>query len=107
MWICDLRNPRTLYSNVTALAILDHLCKPSGGLHELDMVLLTIQMSQYYKGMLDIPKYIFLLKDAQRKADRAHLPLTDQTLTNLTSTCRKPFAQPRDSTTSEERAAFG
>jgi hypothetical protein len=50
------------------------------------MVLLTIQMSKYYKGTLDIPKYIFLLKNAQCKAARAHLPVTDQTLTVLAST---------------------
>jgi hypothetical protein len=50
------------------------------------MVLLTIQMSQYYKGMPDIPKYIFLLEDAYCKAARAHLPITSQTLTVLAST---------------------
>jgi hypothetical protein len=50
------------------------------------MVLLTIQMSQYYEGTPDIPKYIFLLEDAQRKAARARLPVTNQTLTVLAST---------------------
>jgi hypothetical protein len=85
-WICDLRNPETFYSNVTALAIFNHLCKRSGGLHALDMVLLTIQMSQYYQGTPDIPEYIFLLEDAQCKAARACLPITYQTLTILAST---------------------
>jgi hypothetical protein len=50
------------------------------------MVSLTVQMSQYYKGTPDIPKYIFLLEDAQRKAARACLPVTDQILTILAST---------------------
>jgi hypothetical protein len=50
------------------------------------MVLLTIQMSQYYEGTLDIPEYIFLLEDAQRKASRAWLPITNHTLTVLAST---------------------
>jgi hypothetical protein len=86
MWICDLCNPETFYSNVTALTIFDHLCKHSGGLHALDMVSLTIQMSQYYEGMPDIPEYIFLLEDAQRKAARACLPVTNQNLTILAST---------------------
>ncbi len=45
-WICNLCNPETFYSNVTALAIFNHLCKHSGGPHVLDMVLLTIQMSK-------------------------------------------------------------
>ena len=62
-------------------ALFDHLCTHSSGLHALVMVLLTIQMSHYYEGMPDIPKYIFLLEDAQRKAARAHLPITNQTLT--------------------------
>jgi hypothetical protein len=85
-WICNLCNPKTFYSNVTALEIFNHLCKHSGGLHALDMILLTIQMSKYYDGTPDIPEYIFLLKDAQRKAARARLPVTDQTLTILAST---------------------
>jgi hypothetical protein len=67
MWICDLRDPKTFYSNVTALVIFNHLCKHFGGLHVLDMVLLTTQMNQYYKGMTDIPEYIFTLEDAQQK----------------------------------------
>jgi hypothetical protein len=49
------------------------------------MVLLTIQISQYYEGMPDIPKYIFLLEDTQLKAARACLPVTNQTLTVLAS----------------------
>jgi hypothetical protein len=85
-WICSLRDPKTFYSNVTALAIFNHLCKRSDGLHALEIVLLTIQMSQYYKGASDIPEYIFLLEDAQRKAARACLPITNQTLTVLAST---------------------
>ena len=67
MWIHNLCNPETFYSNITALAIFDHLHKHSGGLHTLDMVLLTIQMSQYYKGTPDIPEYIFLLEDANAR----------------------------------------
>jgi hypothetical protein len=86
MWICNLYNLERFYSNVTALAIFHHLCKRSGGLHSLDMVSLTIQMSQYYEGMPDIPEYIFLLEDAQRKTARACLPVTNQTLTILAST---------------------
>jgi hypothetical protein len=50
------------------------------------MVLLTIQMSQYYEGMLNIPEYIFPLEDAQSKAARACLPVTNQNLTVLAST---------------------
>jgi hypothetical protein len=86
MWICDLCVPEMFYSNVTALAIFNHLCERSGSLHVLDMVSLTIQMSQYYEGTPDIPKYIFQLEDAQHKAARACLPVTNQTLTVLAST---------------------
>jgi hypothetical protein len=85
-WICNLHDLEMFYSNVTALILFDHLCKCSGGLHALDMVLLTIQMSQYYEGTPDFPKYIFLLEDAQRKAARTRLPVINQTLTVLAST---------------------
>ena len=76
-WICDLRDPETFYSNVTALALLNHLRDRSGSLHALDMVSLSIQMNQYYEGTPIIPEYIQLLEDAQRKAARAGLPVTD------------------------------
>jgi hypothetical protein len=56
-WICNLRDPKTFYFNVTALTLFDHFHKHSGGLHALNMVLLTIQMSQYYKDKLNIPEY--------------------------------------------------
>jgi hypothetical protein len=85
-WIYNLCNPEMFYSNVTALAIFNHLWEHSSGLHALDMVLLTIQMSQYYEGTPDIPKYIFLLEDAQCKAARACLPIINHTLTVLAST---------------------
>jgi hypothetical protein len=85
-WICDLRDPKTFYSNVTALKLLNQLCDRSGGLHALDMVSLTIQMSQYYEGTPIIPEYIQLLKAAQHKAARAGLPVTNQTLIILAST---------------------
>jgi hypothetical protein len=84
-WICNLCNPKTFYSNITDLAIFNHLCKHSGSLHVLDMVSLTIQMSHYYEGTLDILKYIFLLEDTQCKAARACLPITNHTLTVLAS----------------------
>jgi hypothetical protein len=86
-WIRNLRDPQTFYSNIIALAIFHQLCKRSGSLQSLDMVLLTIQMSQYYAGTPDVPKYIFLLEDSQQhKAARACLPITNQTLTVLAST---------------------
>jgi hypothetical protein len=85
-WICELCNPEMVYYNITALDIFNHLREHSGGLHALDMVLLTIEMSKYYKGMPDIPEYIFLLKDAQRNAASACLPITNQTLAVLAST---------------------
>ena len=85
-WIRDLRDPETFYSNVTALALLNHLRDRSGGLHALDFVNLTVQMSQFYEGSPTIPEYIQLLEDAQRKAARAGLPVTDQFLVTHAST---------------------
>ena len=49
-WIRDLHDPETFYANVTALELLNHLCAHLGSLHALDMVLLTIQMIQFYEG---------------------------------------------------------
>ncbi len=55
-WIRDMRDPETFYSNVTALALLNHLRNRSGSLHALDMVSLSIQMNQYYEGTPIIPE---------------------------------------------------
>jgi hypothetical protein len=85
-WICNLCDTKTFYSNITALTLFGYLCKHSSGLHMLDMVSFTIQMSQYYKGMPDISEYIFLLGDVQCKAARVRLLVANQTLTVLAST---------------------
>ena len=85
-WVCDLRDPEMFYSNITALALPDHIHTHLGSLHALDIVELTIQMSQYYVGTPNIPKYIQMLKDAQRKAEQSGLTVTDQTLTALATT---------------------
>ncbi len=82
MWVLRISS---LYSDVTALPLLNHLRDSSGGLHSLDMVSLSIQMNQYYEGTPIIPEYIQLLEDAQRKAARAGLPVTDQSLVMLAS----------------------
>ena len=49
------------------------------------MITLTLQMSKYYKGTPDVPEYIQMLEDAQRKAAQMGLPVTDQTLLVLAS----------------------
>jgi hypothetical protein len=50
------------------------------------MVPLTIQMSQYHEGTVDILEYMLLLEDVQRRTPRACLPVAHQTLTVLAST---------------------
>ncbi len=66
-WIRDLRDPETFYSNITALMLLNHLLDRLGGLHALDMVSLTIQMSQYYEGTPIIPELGAALENSLRK----------------------------------------
>ena len=85
-WIYDLFDPETFYSNVTALALLDHLWAHLVSLHAVDMVTLTLQMSRYYKGTPDVPEYIQMLQDDQRKAAQMGMPVTNQTLLVLAST---------------------
>ncbi len=47
----------------------------SGGLHAVDMISLHTNMHQYYTQADGIPQYIIMLKDAQKKAQRAGMPI--------------------------------
>ena len=42
-------------------------------------------MQAYYKQADGIPQYIALLEDAQKKAKRAHMPITDAELVMMAS----------------------
>jgi hypothetical protein len=81
-----LKDSESFYNAVTAADLIDHLDKNCGGLHAIDLVNLPTEMLAYYAAAEGIPKYINMLKDAQRKAQRAAMPIADVQLVAIAST---------------------
>ncbi len=77
IWYNDLKNADTFYTKVTAIDIMSLLDTNSGGLHALNMISLCTDMMQYYVQADGIPQFIVMMKDAQKKAKRAGMPIAD------------------------------
>jgi hypothetical protein len=76
-WDNDLKNADTFYTKVTAIEIMSLLDANSRGLHALDMILLCMDMMQYYVNADGIPQFIVMMEDAQKKAKRAGMPIAN------------------------------
>ena len=85
VWYNDLKDADTFYTKVTALEIISFLDANSGGLHAIDMISLRTNMHQYYVQADAIPQYIIMLEDAQKKANRAGMPIANIELVMITS----------------------
>jgi hypothetical protein len=85
VWYNNLKEADTFYTKVTALEIMAFLDLNSGGLHAVDMISLRTNMHQYYTQADGIPQYIIMLEDAQKKAQRAGMPIADIELVMMAS----------------------
>jgi hypothetical protein len=85
VWYNDLKDVNTFYTMVTALEIISFLDANSGRLHAIDMISLRTNMHQYYVQADGIPQYIIMLEDAQKKAKRAGMPITNIKLVMMAS----------------------
>jgi hypothetical protein len=64
------------------MALLD---ATSGGLHAVDMITLRTNMIQYYVQAEGIPQYIVMMEDAQKKENRAGMPIANVELVMMAS----------------------
>jgi hypothetical protein len=80
VWYNDLKDANIFYTKVLALEIMTFLDANSGGLHAIDMISLHTNMHQYYVQVDDIPQYIIMLEDAQKKASERACPLPSSSL---------------------------
>ena len=85
VWYNDLKDAETFYTKVMALEIISFLDANSGGLHAIDMISLQTNMHQYYTLAKGIPQHIIMLEDAQKKAQRAGMPIADIELVMMAS----------------------
>jgi hypothetical protein len=77
VWFKDLKDADSFYTKVPALEIISFLDANSRGLHAIDMISFRTNMHQYYIQADGIPQYINMLKDAQKKATRAGMPIAN------------------------------
>ena len=79
-YVRTLKHTTTYYTKVHPRSILKHLRSTCGGLHPTDAVSLINDMNHYYESANSIPEFINKLEDAQKKAQRANVPIADTTL---------------------------
>jgi hypothetical protein len=77
IWYNDLKDAETFYTKVTALEIMAHLNANSEGLHAINMISPQSNLTQYYVQADDIPQFIIMMEDAQKKGKWAGIPIAD------------------------------
>ena len=65
---------------VSPLELLAHSAKEIGGLGVTDVVTLTGELPSYWSSDPCIPQFIMTMGEAQKKSQRARLPITDNWL---------------------------
>ena len=85
-WVRELRNTKTLYTNVAPENLLSRLKAGCTGRHALELLALHNEMQRYRLEVESIPEYINMLKDAQKQAGRAGQTIADETLLLFAST---------------------
>jgi hypothetical protein len=70
IWYNNLKNVDIFYTKVKATDIMALLDTNSGGLHSLDMITLRTDMMQYYMQADDIPQFIVMMEDAQKRLSK-------------------------------------
>ena len=69
-WVRDLRDTKTLYTEVAPTDLLSHLQAVRTGRRALDLLALHNVMQKYHLEVEGIPEYIPMLEDAQKQAGR-------------------------------------
>ena len=64
----ELRDPKSIYTEVALKDLLSHLQAGFTGRHALELLALHNEMQRYHLKVKGIPEYINMLKDAQRQA---------------------------------------
>ena len=76
-WYKELEDPDTLYTNATALKLLDHITELCLILHTVNAVDIPQVMKTLFSDAEGIPQFINAIEEAQRKSKRAKLVIHD------------------------------
>jgi hypothetical protein len=79
-WLLPLKSSTTFYNKVPLQDMLQHLATSTAGLDHTDIVSLLVEMQTWWEADPRVPEYINKLEDAQKKAHRAGLPITNEWL---------------------------
>ena len=63
-WYKELKDPDTVYTNITNLKILDHLTKFCSGLHTVNAVDIPQVMKTHFSNAEGIPQFIDAMEAA-------------------------------------------
>ena len=74
----ELKEPDKLYTNVTALKLLDHLTEFCSGLHTVNAVDITQVMKTLFRNVEGISQFINSMEAAQQKPKGAKLVIHDK-----------------------------
>ena len=80
MWVRELRDTKTFYTDVAPKSLLVHLQVGCTGCHALDLLALHNEMQQYHLKVGWIPNYINMIEDAQKQAGQAGRTIANKTL---------------------------
>ena len=85
VWYAGLNNEDTFYTKVLALDIMAFLNANSRGLYAVDILTLRTIVHGYYAQADNIPQYIIMLEEAQKKAKWAGMPIANIELMMMAS----------------------
>ena len=83
VWLAELKKKITIYAEVTASEMLEHLRMTCLGAHEVDILDLQDNMRAYHTTMDSIPQYIEAMERAQKQSKRANNEIGDAMLVNM------------------------
>jgi hypothetical protein len=79
-WLLPLKSQASFYNKVPLQDMLQHLATSTAGLEATDILTLVMEMQGWWEEDPRIPEYINRLEDAQKKANRAGLAITNKRL---------------------------
>ena len=83
VWIAELKRTVTVYAEVTAFEMLEHLRVICVGTHEIDILDLQDQMRELHLKVDTIPEYIEAMEKAQEQARRAENEISEAMVVNM------------------------
>ena len=81
-----LQDTETLYTDIAPRALIAHLEEGCTDRHALELLAFHNEMQRYYLEVQGIPKYINIIKNAQKQAGRTGQTIAEKTLLLFAST---------------------